>query len=132
LCSGFLFFLQVVITYPVTWDGGGRGLEYAPGQELYYTDEVSKEDALRLGQKLREVGIFDRVSGRKTVVLSKRDEHFVVRFFLRQGAWNDGETIDWFDELRDLLSKEAFGGASVEIVLCDRFNREQKILGQGP
>jgi hypothetical protein len=128
LCSGLLFLLQAFLTYPVTWDGTGRGLEFAPNQELYYTEGVTREEALRLGQKLREIGAFDDRGDRKTVILSKKDDLFVVRVFLREGAWMDEEVLAYFHELRGLLSKEVFADAPVEIVLCDQFNRQKKVI----
>jgi hypothetical protein len=132
LCSAVLFFLQAFINYPVTWDGTGRGLEFARNQELYYTEGVSREEAVRLGQKLLEIGVFDDRGERKTVILLKQGDKFLIRVFLREGAWKEQEVLDYFQDLRDLLSREVFDDGPVEILLCGQFNRQKEVINQRP
>jgi hypothetical protein len=128
LSGGLLFAVQAAVTYPATWDGSGGGLEIAPNQELYYREGVTREQALRLGQKLREVGVFDELGRGKTLVLSKEDNRFRLRVFVREDTWKDPDALEYFRGLRDLLAREVFPDSSLEIVLCDQYNRVKRVI----
>jgi hypothetical protein len=128
LLSGAIFFLvQTLATYPVTWQGSGSNVVFGSDEEIYFTEGVSRDLAIRLGRKLQEFAIFDN-QGAKTVVVSKRDNGFEVRLFV--ASWHGGPALDLgpLDWLRRTLSAEVFDGSHVRIVVCDQQGRPLRVI----
>jgi hypothetical protein len=127
LCSGLFFLVQTLATYPVTWQGSGSNVVFGANEEIYFTEGVSRDLAVRLGRKLQEVEIFNN-QGAKTVVLSRKDDGFEVRLFVASWAGGPGIDVGYFEWLRQFLSLEVFDGSHVRIVVCDLFNRALRVM----
>jgi len=132
ILSAAIFIFQVIATYPVTWDGTGGGLVFGPGEELLYTEGVSRDLAEKLGDKLHEIGLFNGDGAHRSIIVSRVNDIFQVRIFLRHGVWKQRAFADFARDLRDRLEREVFAGAPVEIVLCDEFNRPQRWITRAP
>ncbi len=122
VCSGLFFLVQTLLTYPVTWQGSGSNVVFGTNEEIYFTEGVSRDLAVRLGRKLQEVEIFNH-QGAKTVVVSRKDDGFEVRLFVAPWAGGPAGDVGNFEWLRRLLSEEVFDGSHVRIVVCDPSNR---------
>lgn len=88
-------------------------------EEIYYSDDVSAEQARRLGAFLRREGIFGDAQP-KSVRLSREGGVFFVGFALEWNSWQDEGIADDFRDLLPRLSRGAFDGAPVAIHLCAR------------
>jgi hypothetical protein len=132
VCGGSVFLLQTALTYPATWNGTSGPLEITPNQEIYYAQGITRDQAERLGQKLREVGLFDDLGTAKTVGLTKEGDRVRVRIFLRDDSWKDPGILDHFQGLRDQLAQDVFPGSPVELVLCDQFGQVQTVVKKRP
>ena len=97
----------------------GQRMTFGPEnqEEIFYTNDIESEQALRLGTCLQSEGVFDGRSP-KSVQLSKDGDVFVVGFVLEWGMWSDRDTIAGFHDLLPRLSRGAFEGRPVEIHLC--------------
>jgi hypothetical protein len=130
----FLFWYFPHLVHP---EGLGERLVASenPFEEVFYTHTVSEADARRLIQFLQQAGIFavkdernvpelqvreDRRRDGKTVQLSRNGKIFIVAFVVKDGAWNDLRIIDFFQDLRQQLSPNVFGGSPVAIHLCSQ------------
>jgi hypothetical protein len=86
-------------------------------EEIYYTPDISSEQARQLGVFLQQEGMFND-DGAKSVRLSKNGEVFVVGFVLAWNSWESPQTLMAFRELLPRLSRRVFNGVPVEIHLC--------------
>lgn len=120
-----------VIRFGGFWPESGHGtrLAFTDKEEIYYRG-VSEDEARRLGQGLKELGVFNHTS-RKTVQLTRRDGRYAVSFVIQGGAWHDEDQCDsvWFTCLK--LSARVFNGQPVEVRLCDEHLRERVTLRPG-
>jgi hypothetical protein len=91
------------------------------GGELYYTSDVSKDQAERLGNYLIKKGVFD--GQRKTVQLTTRREKdrevFVVRLVIRKDYQKEENLRLDVKKLCGDISREVFDGAWVEGQISD-------------
>ncbi|MDT5123388.1 MAG: hypothetical protein QOC96_2870 [Acidobacteriota bacterium] len=94
----------------------GKRLEFNKG-ELYYTSAVTEDEAKKLGNYLVIIGYFaDR---QVTVQLDKSSDTYQVRFVVQEGGEKNEEALASFKLLVNMLSKDVFNGAKVEIHLCN-------------
>jgi hypothetical protein len=107
----------------------GQRLAVTDKEEIYYKD-VTAEEALRLGQALKELGYFNGTT-RKTVQLSQQDDAYVIAFVVQEGTWNNAEAVDAVRLLGLQLAARTFDGRPVEVRLCDQSMREKKSLDLG-
>jgi hypothetical protein len=121
LIAAFFYFYPWISSFMRGGSSLGQRITFGPQkqEEIFYTADISSEQALRLGTSLQIETIFDGLSP-KSVRLSKDGDVFVVGFVLEWNMWSDGETVAYFRDLLPRLSREAFNGSSVEIHLCAR------------
>jgi hypothetical protein len=127
LCSGLFFLMQTLVTYPVTWQGSGGNVVFGSDEAVYFTEGIRRDLAVKLGHKLQEVGYFDN-QGAKSVVVSKRDDGFEVRVFVKTGVGLPAIDADALDWLRQFLSREVFDGSPVRLVVCTQLNRVLRVF----
>jgi hypothetical protein len=132
VCGSFVFLLQTGLTYPGDWSFTSARLEVTPNQEIYYGHGITRDQAERLGRKLRELGLFDDRGWSKTVGVAKEGDCIRVRVFLHEDAWRDPNVLDGFQELRDQLARDVFPGSPVDLVLCDQFNQVETVVKKRP
>ena len=107
--------------------GRGRKVMITDKEEVYYTSGASKEDALKLGQALKDVGYFDTQTA-KSVQVAKNGQTVVVKFVVNSGAWGNEETVLAFGVMRTHLGEKIFAGQPVEVRLCDDHFNTKKTL----
>jgi len=125
LLVGPLLLVAFIYFYPwissLMRGGGslGQRLTFGPQnqEEIFYTDDISPEQALQLGTCLQIETVFDGLSP-KSVRLSKDGEVFVVSFVLEWDNWRDENVAADFRALLPRLSRGAFNDSPVEIHLC--------------
>ena len=85
--------------------------------DLYYTSAVSKEDA----QRLRDVLVESKICGDKPISMqiTKSGKMLQFRFVVQPGADKDESQIPTVQAMGAMLSSVVFGGAPLEIHLCD-------------
>ncbi len=130
--TGLTFFLQAVLTYPMTWDGTGGSLVFGSNERLFYTDGVSLSQAHRLGDKLRDYRLFDG-EGIKTIIVLRSDTGLTIRVFTESPEpdprsaellWQDARRCgdndrDYYQVLCRQISRDIFASEPVEILLHD-------------
>jgi hypothetical protein len=88
------------------------------GGELYYTSSVTRVEAERLGDYLVRVGHFD--GQRKRVQLTRDGKVYQVRYVVKNGAESDAGLVPVFQFAAAEIARDVFGGAPVEVHLCDQ------------
>lgn len=85
--------------------------------DLYYTTAVSKEDA----QRLRDVLVESKICGDTPISMqiTKSGKMLQFRFVVKPGADKDESQIPTVQAMGAMLSSVVFGGAPLEIHLCD-------------
>jgi len=85
---------------------------------VYYSGHVTKEQALKLGSLFERRGFFRRPDT-VTMILSKKDDDYLVSFFVA-GYFRIEDVRPEFEELRQAISREVLEGENVIIQLCER------------
>ena len=88
-------------------------------EEIYYGDGATEEQAHQLGAFLKQSGLFDGRNS-KTVRLAKNGAGFVVQFVIADGMWDNQAVLELMQKVRAAMSRDLFGGAAVEVHLCER------------
>lgn len=86
------------------------------GDEIYYTDPVSEEQANKVGEFLTSYQYF---TGQGYAIQVVKDTNFKVRFVTKEGIENDEEVVGGFKFLQIDMSNAAFDGQPVDIDLCN-------------
>jgi len=87
--------------------------------EVLYSGHVTRDEVEALAASLRARGLFAGPQ-RRTVVLSRTPEEYVVSFFfIHEKHFNDPDMIRELKEYRAVLSAETFGGRPVAIQMCE-------------
>ena len=117
--------LTVLMAVGLACTGHGTKLEYNGG-ELYYTDNVTETDAKKLGDYLVKSGFF---GGKKvTVQLDKSGATYQFRMVVMPEKQNDEPTAVLMKAFAGEISEEVFGGAPVELHICDDSLKTIKVL----
>lgn len=87
------------------------------GGELYYAQPVDEAQARKLGNYLVEDGFFDGTP--KTVRLVKKDSVWQFQMVIKAGMEQNAEFLALAKQVVGQLSEKVFGGATVELHLCD-------------
>jgi hypothetical protein len=119
---GVLFFLELRFGR-----GFGPKIEYAGGEEIYYTKGATEADARALGAFLRGVGFFDGQSP-KSVQVSFDGKRPVIAFVVEDWTLEDPQLHQEFRTIGQQASERTFGGRPVEIHLCDEYFNVKKRL----
>lgn len=122
-----------VFKQPPEW---GKVLRYNKGGNLFYTPEVTEEEARRLGDYLLKIGFFQ--DNRPNIVqLSKKADVYQIRTVSSKKALEkeqDSEVMGPVEAaglLAEDISRELFNGAKVEWHLCND-NLKTLRVGKAP
>lgn len=115
-----VFFGVLIFAYPAPGT-----LFQSENDELFYTGDATVEDAKRLAGVLKEAGYFggDGVS----VVLSESEGRQTVTFVVQDGAWNDNQLIDAFQQMGHIILDHDFD-EPLTIELSNELMEVQKTL----
>jgi hypothetical protein len=94
----------------------GKRLEFN-NAELFYTDNVSKQQALKLGEFLVQEGSFN--GPEISVQLDKNNGTYLFRMATITGAEQNTVYVEEAKALMQLLSSEVFNNAPVNFHFCD-------------
>lgn len=105
----------------------GKKLSYGKS-ELFYTKNVTKEDATKLGDYLKEQRFFIDDEKTISIQLDKLKDTFLFRMVVLDSALNDKNFIANANAFPADLSEHVFDKKPVVFHLCDnRFNVEKVI-----
>ncbi|NLJ06779.1 MAG: hypothetical protein GX437_03810 [Sphingobacteriales bacterium] len=110
------FYTIVLLLLAVACSNYGEKLEFNKGQ-LYYTENVSSEDAQKLGEYLVKVGFFD--GNPKTVQLDRRNDTFLFRMVVKKEKQDDSNSVVLLKLFAMKISGEVFNGSPVNAYICD-------------
>jgi hypothetical protein len=103
----------------------GEKLEYNGG-EVYYTENVTKQDAQKLGDYLVAQKFFDGTP--KTVQLDKSGSTYQFRMVVQKEKQNDETTANIMKLFAAQISSEVFNDAPVELHICDDQLKTVKVI----
>lgn len=75
-----------------------RKLSYGPDQDVIYEEGAKEADARAVGDALRSAGFFAE-PGARTVRVSRDGAWLDIGFVVKDGTWNDADTVNDFKEL---------------------------------
>jgi serine/threonine protein kinase len=104
----------------------GNRLAVSPYEEIYYRN-VSKEDARKLGVLLQRIHVFDGF-GHRTVLVAREADVVKLTFVVAEGFWNDPAAVRDFEEVGQMVRREVFGNAPMEVHLADSQLNVKKTL----
>ena len=98
--------------------------------ELFYTANVTADEAQDVGNYLDDKGLFpdDRAV---TVQLDKPFGAYQVRFCVRPEAAGDADVVNFYRDLRTDIANDVFQAADVEVHLCDQNMVTVRVLRLG-
>jgi hypothetical protein len=109
----------------------GTKLKFKDG-ELYYTKNVAKEDADKLGNYLVDKGFFSD-DKRITVQLDKGGKDTVLfRFVVIDSFVNKPQYADLWQAMAGELSKDVFSNKPVTVHFCDKYLTTKKVIEPAP
>ncbi len=97
--------------------------------DISYSGLATKSDAQALGNRLKEIGYLkDRGV---SVSLAKGNEGTIVSFVIKQGAWNDPNTVSQFEEIGREVAP-VVGGFPIRVRLLntDREVQKESVVGK--
>ena len=97
----------------------GTKLNFGENNELYYTENVTSEQAKALGDYLVKGEFFANDSNERTVQLNKSGSTYEFRMVVKTGLDQDQATIDLMKSVAAELSANVFNGETVDVHLCD-------------
>jgi hypothetical protein len=116
--NGFYLLLWLLLSWLGLGLPGGQGTELTfNGGQLLFTRAVTRDEAERLGPYLVRKNVFD--GSRVTVQLDRSDRVYKVRLVVRPGGERDVQLNRRMRDLSPEISRDVFGGAFVDIELCD-------------
>lgn len=97
--------------------------------EVYFEKDIDQGEAQKLGDLLvREKDLGDRPAA---VQIRQNERRYDVRFVVRKGAEVDPQVTEW-EELGNMISRECFREAPVDIHLCDENLKTLRVIAFQP
>lgn len=97
------------------------------GSELYYTENVQKDAAEKLGTYLSEQGFFDE-SRKISVKIDKKSTTYEFSIIVDKSSIGNSDLEQSLKDMCEELSKEVFDNSKVDIVLCDNVFKPLKTI----
>lgn len=114
LCDDTLTTLAVVVP-----ENYGTKLNFGENNELYYTENVTVEEAQTLGDYLVETEFFADDGNARTIQLNKTGSTYEFRMIVKKGLETDTDVVDTMKFLAQNLSENVFNNQTVDIHLCN-------------
>ena len=93
------------------------------GDELYYTDNVSKNEVDKLGEYLKETDFFAQDDNNISIKIDKKEEEYILSLIVDKEKVESSDISETAKFLGKTLSTEVFNNSKVSVNLCDdRFN----------
>ncbi len=102
------------------------GIVTVDGTGISYTKNVTKSEAQKLGNYLKESGFTDGSS--KTIQLDKEGATYLFRMVVVEGAVNNPESENILRAYGEEISKNAFEGKPLVVHMCDDALKTIKIV----
>jgi hypothetical protein len=106
----------------------GTELIFAENNELYYTENVTVEEAQSLGDYLVKQEFFTNDGNGISAQLNKTADIYEFRMVVKEGSEEDQDTIDTMKLFAYDLSQDVFNGESLNIHLCDETLTTLKVV----
>ncbi len=97
----------------------GTKLTFGENNELYYTEDVTVEEAQALGEYLVKLDFFANDGNSRSIQLAKTGTTYEFRMIIKKGLENDQSTIDTMEFLAADISSNVFSNKALDIHLCD-------------
>lgn len=97
----------------------GTKINFGENNELYYTENVTVEQAQALGDYLVKGEFFANDGNNRTVQLNKTGSTYEFRMVVKKGLDQDQSTIDIMKTIATDISVNVFKGETVDVHLCD-------------
>ncbi|WP_159231677.1 hypothetical protein [Mycolicibacterium vanbaalenii] len=98
-------------------------VDFGQGQQVYYAQGATRDDAQRFGEVLVNAGYFDN-SGPAEVLIAGRGRDRAFSFVDAGGAWDDPANVEYMRDLAEYIAPD-IGGPPVTVVLLDENLDEQ-------
>lgn len=121
-----LIFVLAVSLLSAACSNYGTKLDFKKG-ELYYTSNVTEDEAKKLGNYLTEIDYFNDQE-KLSVQLDKANDTYQVRFVVKDGIENNEQIQQQFKQLAKIMSGKVFGGAKTEVHFTDQHLKTLKVL----
>lgn len=105
----------------------GKKLKYGKN-ELYYTPNVTEDQAKKLGDVLEKAGFWSNGDQRKSVQLDKSTDTFLFRMVVQDKFMNDPKFIENAKTGITELSQNAFNSQPVVMHFCDDHLKTVRII----
>jgi len=93
------------------------------GDEIYYTDNIKKDEADKLGEYLKKEGLFVQDNKTISIKIDNKENAYIVSIIVNKESVESPDTSEYAKFLGKTLSTEVFSNSKVQIILCDdRFN----------
>ena len=123
LCNNTLETLAIVMP-----EDFGRKLIFLESNALYYTDDVTLEEAQRLGTYLVQESFFKNDDMVRSIQLNHNGTAYEFCMIIEEGLETDPGLVAGMENLASILSNDVFDNERLEVHLCaDRF-RTLKII----
>lgn len=103
-----------------------RSVDMGHGQEVYYSRGATREDAMRLGEALKDAGFFDDTAP-ATVLIAGEPGGREVSFVVAEGGWDDETIVESCRKLAEYVAP-AIGGTPLTVRMLDDRMYERKRL----
>lgn len=89
------------------------------GDDLYYTDNITKEETNKLGLYLVDYGVLVKDNKTISLKIDKQQDVYILSIVINKDYLNDKDTLEFAKELCKDLSLDVFNNKKVEVDLCD-------------
>ena len=96
------------------------------GGELYHTSSVSETEARKLGEYLVKNGFFD--GNPTSVQITRSNGTIQFRMVVIKAMDRDPQFVQMATQFSQELSRDVFGGKTVELHLCDENLKTLKVV----
>jgi len=131
--AGFLVVIGAIVYLAIMGGAlpgaGDSKVTIGSKDEVFYAGTASKEEALALGNRLREI---DYLADRGvSVFLEKTASAKTISFVVKEGLWNDAGTVYSFDEIAREVAPTV-GGLPVQVRLINKYRdvKDESTVGK--
>lgn len=98
------------------------------GDDLYYTDNITKEETNKLGLYLEDYGLIVKDNKTISLKIDKKQNAYILSIVINKNYLNDKSTLESVKDLCKDLSLDVFNNKKVEVDLCDNNFKNLKTI----